>query len=358
MNHLDYHKMLYNKQHGFRKGLSCDTQLTGLLDDIAKIVDSKSQADLIIMDFSKAFDTVPHNRLLRKLRSIGITNSILSWIETFLTQRHQKVILEGETSTSAKVTSGVPQGTVLGPLLFLIYINNLPKGILSNVRLFADDCILYKEIKSSNDSAQLQADIDIITTWEKTWQMNFNKTKCYSMKITHKKNPVVTTYKMDDTTLDEVKSYPYLGVEISKDMNWATHINSISNKANRMLGLLRRNIHSCSSDVKSIAYKALVRPRLEYCNTVLDPYHKTHKNIIERVQRRAARFVTNDYNRETSATALVKNLDWDTMEDRRTKLRLITVYKETHGLIPSNIDLFRHNDAHRTYASAKWTIFL
>ena len=139
-------------------------------------------------------------------------------------------------------------------------------------------------------------------------------------------------------------SYPYLGVEISKDMNWAPHINNISNKANRMLGLLRRNLYSCSADVKSTAYKALVRPRLEYSNVIWDPHHANHKYTIEKVQRRAARFVTRDYSRETSATALVKSLKWDTLEDRRTKSRLITIYKESRGLLPNNIDKFKYNN--------------
>ena len=109
-----------------------------------------------------------------------------------------------------------------------------------------------------------------------------------------------------------------------------------------MLGLLRRNIFNCSAEVKAIAYKALVRPRLEYCSAVWDPYHRTHINVVERIQRRAARFVSTDYSRETSATSLVQNLEWDTLEERRTKCRLITIYKEAHGLIPSNIDHLRH----------------
>ena len=183
MEHLDLHRVLTNRQNGSRRGRSCDTQLAGLIDDHAKILDAKSQVDLVILDFSKAFDTVPHQRLLCKLKNIGINNSLLEWIKIFLTTRHQKVLLDGETSTESQVTSGVPQGTVLGPLLFLIYINDVPDAVSSDVRLFADDCIMYKEIKTAKDQDALQKDIDSLCKWEKSWQMSFNSTKCYTCML-------------------------------------------------------------------------------------------------------------------------------------------------------------------------------
>ncbi|KAJ8020472.1 RNA-directed DNA polymerase from mobile element jockey [Holothuria leucospilota] len=147
MDHFDKFNVLADVQHGFRKGRSCETQLSALVDDIMKILDNRSQADLIIMDFSKAFDTVPHQRLLNKLKHVGIRNNILNWIEKFLTNRYQRVLIDGTSSDKSKVISGVPQGTVLGPLLFLVYINDLPANIQSSVRLFADDCVLYRETK-------------------------------------------------------------------------------------------------------------------------------------------------------------------------------------------------------------------
>ena len=145
--------------------------------------------------------------------------------DSFLTQRHQQVVLEGISSNKSEVASGVPQGTVLGPLLFLVYINDLPQDILSRIRLFADDCILYRKIKNQADSIILQNDINTLVKWEKDWQMSFNASKCYTMRITHKLKFVNSSYFMGTTKLEEVKHHPYLGVELSSDLKWSTHIN-------------------------------------------------------------------------------------------------------------------------------------
>ena len=151
MAHLEKHNILNDEQHGFRKGRSCETQLALTINDLAKILDKQGQADVIIMDFSKAFDLVPHQRLLLKLRHFGISGTLHTWIKNFLTQRTQQVVLDGATSSSIAVTSGVPQGTVLGPLLFILYLNDLPDGLSSQVRLLADDCIMYREITLIDD---------------------------------------------------------------------------------------------------------------------------------------------------------------------------------------------------------------
>ena len=142
--HFDNLSIITNKQHGFRKQHSCETQLILTVNDLASVLDLRSQVDMIIMDFSKAFDTVPHNRLLQKLNRYGIRNNTLTWIANFLTHRKQRVVVGGDYSTWTEVTSGVPQGTVLGPLLFLVYINDLPDNVQSTVRLFADDCVVYR----------------------------------------------------------------------------------------------------------------------------------------------------------------------------------------------------------------------
>ena len=341
MGHIDHYHLFTDLQHGFRKERSCETQLAALTEDLAKILDRRSQVDLIIMDFSKAFDVVPHQRLLSKLHCLGIRNNIKDWIGNFLTTRQQTVIIDGEKSENSPVTSGVPQGTVLGPLLFLMYINDLPESTTSQVRLFADDCILYREISSNDDCVALQQDIDSLCEWEKTWQMSFNASKCFTMHMSHKKNPIIQNYKMGNSILQSVDNHPYLGVELSKDFSWSKHITQVTNGANKILGLLRRNLRCCDEKTKATAYKTLVRPKLEYCSPIWDPHKQTLMDMSEKVQRRAARFVASDYRRETSVTQLLHQLEWERLDIRRLKARLTIIFKELNQLAPSNIDHLR-----------------
>ena len=206
MGHLDNHNILFHNQHGFRGKLSCETQLIQLTDDIAHTLDRRKQADLLILDFSKAFDKVPHRRLAHKLDWYGVRNKSLAWITAFLKDRTQRVLLDGETSTPRPVTSGVPQGTVLGPVLFLAYINDLHESITnSNVRLFADDCVLYRDITDRNDTDLLQQDLDALGRWEAKWLMEFNVDNCYVMHATHSKHKIQHQYTLHNQTLTPVK---------------------------------------------------------------------------------------------------------------------------------------------------------
>ena len=169
-NALDI-SFLCDQQHGFRKRLSCESQLILTLQDLAAGMDEGQQTDAILLDFSKAFDKVPHERLAVKLRHYGIQGNLLQWIQSFLRDRCQQVPMEGQSSTSVPVASGVPQETVLGPLLFLLYINDLPQKVSSTARLFAEDNLLYLKISSPADTAELQRDLDRLQQWEQDWKM-------------------------------------------------------------------------------------------------------------------------------------------------------------------------------------------
>ena len=221
----------------------------------------------------------------------------MEWINAFLCFRQQRVVVNGVKSDWAPVVSGVPQGTVLGPLLFSLYINDIPVGIDSQIRLFADDCVCYREIKTVEDTLKLQKDIDLLGSWARKWGMRFQPVKCNMMQLTNKRiNKIEASYTLEGTVLENVDSIKYLGVTITNDLKWNTHINNFCTKANRTLGFLRRNLFSCPQDVKEAAYKGLVRPVLEYGSSVWDP-----------------------------------QLRWESLKKRRTDNRLILLYKGLKG---------------------------
>ena len=174
-----------------------------------------SQIDIAVLDFSKAVDTVPHDGLPSKLKHYGIDDKIWLWISNFLKQR---VVVDGIQSDLVTVDSGVPQGTVLGPILFLLYIDDLPSVISSKVRLFADDCLVYREIKNRQDQIALQKDLNLLENWGSKWGMRFNAAKCNIMRMSRKQTPISTQYELSDQVLEEVKDAKYLGVTVSNDL--------------------------------------------------------------------------------------------------------------------------------------------
>ena len=281
-------------EHGFRPGFSCQSQLISLIEDISHALDNQLQTDLIMLDFSKAFDTVAHKRLMAKLHHYRVDHQVCAWIQSWLTQRTQTVVVDGISSLPVHVLLGVPQGTVLGPLMFLLYINDIATGISSPLRLFADDCLLYRTINSVEDSFILQTDLELLSQWATVWQMKFNVSKCIVICCTRSHTPVQYGYRLNNITLSTDNQHTYLGILLHKSLSWSGHIASIVSKASQIFNFLRRNLSKCSSTVKASSYLALVRPIMEYAASVWDPYHHNDIFALEKVQRRAARWVMND----------------------------------------------------------------
>ena len=209
-DHLKRHGILNSLNHGFRSEFSCETQLLLTLQDLLTFRDRKIQVDRAILDFSKAFDTVPHDHLLGKLHSYGMHSLLLDWTASFLKTRTQSVVADGKHSKPARVLSGVPQSTVLGPLLFLLHINDLPSVVTSSVRHFADGCLLYRPIHCAADQVALQRDLSALQHWGDTWGMRFNAGKCHIMQV-HRGQPLVHFYTLCGQVLSLVEEASILG---------------------------------------------------------------------------------------------------------------------------------------------------
>ena len=239
------------------------------LEDLTSNLDHCKQSDITLLDFAKAFDTVPHQRLFLKLHHYDIQSTIKKWIQAWLCYSEQSVLVEGEKSAPVSVMSGVAQGTVLGPS-FLIYINDIGLNIKSRIRLFADDTLLYATVSSEDDANTLQQNLDSLVAWPTLWQMSLNCDKCKILNVYRSKNPIIHQYTMNGVPLDIVAHHPYLGVELSSNLNWSFHIENIIGKANRSLGFIRRSLYFYPEGVKIEAYLTLVRPCLEYACSIWD----------------------------------------------------------------------------------------
>ena len=215
MGHLDAHHVLVNYQHGFHRGHSCESQLITIFEHLARNLHHGKQTDVLLLDFSKAFDTVTHKRLIKKLDHYGIRGQLIKWIESWLCGRTRTVVVNGPQSSPVTVTSGVSQGTVQGPLMFLLYINDIGLQITSELGLFADDSVLYWVVNNISSAKVLQSDLNKLVVWSEKWQMAFNASKCFLLRVTCSRDNVVNyTYTMMGQPITSVTQHKYLGVEL------------------------------------------------------------------------------------------------------------------------------------------------
>ncbi|CAM5148917.1 unnamed protein product [Eretmochelys imbricata] len=263
VRHIEENKLLHKRQHGFCKGRSCLTNLLEFFEGVDKHVDKGDPVDIVYLDFQKAFDKVPHQRLLCKLGCHRIRRKILSWIENWLKDREQRVGINSKFSEWRGVTSGVPQGSVLGPILFNLFINDLEKGVNSEVAKFADDTKLLKIVKTKADCEEVQKDLTKLSDWATKWQMKFNVDKCKVMHI-GKNNPNYT-YNMMGPNLATTNQEKDLGVIVDSSLKTSTQRTAAVQKANGMLGIIKKGIENKMENILLLLYKSTVCPHLEYC---------------------------------------------------------------------------------------------
>ena len=333
---LDSNSIITPAQHGFRKGKSCLSNLLEFLEFVTDHVDQGRDVDIIYLDFSKAFDKVSHRNLAIKLQGLGIVGSIQSWIREWLNERKQRVILNGTKSSWRDVISGVPQGSVLGPLLFILYLNDLENCISSKVYKFADDTKIARPIVNTNDNAKLQRDLDRMISWADKWQMEFNCSKC---KVLHVGNRNTNfNYELEGSWLENCDKEKDLGVIIDRDLKFSQQCLEARNRANKMLGFINRNVSYKSKEVVIQLFNSYVRPYLEYCVQAWRPYHKHNINILEAVQRRATKLVPGL--KHLSYSDRLKNLNMFSVERRFIRGDMIEIYKMLKGQVSLNFNEF------------------
>ena len=313
--------LIGSEQHGFCSGRSCTSNLLESLDCILDMVDEGIPVDILMFDFRKAFDTVPHHRLLVKLENFGIVGSTLEIIRDFLSDRSMRVGVGDNFSELCAILSGVPQGSVLGPLLFLLFINDLPENIKNKVFLFADD---LKMIANALRKDLVDEDLRVLEDWEDTWSLRFNSEKCKTLHLDRNENPS-NEYTIHGDILETIESEKDLGLVVSSNFKWDEQIKSSIAKANKTIAWVSRNIICKDQGVMLLIYKSLVRPHLEYAVQCWAPSPRFGNwSIIlelEKVQRKFTRLI-NDIGTLTYGERL-KSLTLTTLAERRMRGDLI-----------------------------------
>ena len=339
--HLEKNNLLTDNQHGFRSGRSCVTQLLEVLEEWTSEIDSGHCIDCVYLDYRKAFDTVSHKRLICKLQAYGITGHILDWIAAYLSGRSQRVIVNGKLSASCPVSSGIPQGSVLGPVLFLCFINDLPEEVTSEVKLFADDTKVYHVVDNQNDAESLQKDIHAVSAWAEKWKLQFNVSKC---KVVHygKQNlqyDYTISSSGDQSTIPVVDHERDLGVTFDSALTFSDHVADIAKRANIKLGILKRSFSSLNERGWLKLYKTIIRPTLEYCNSVWAPMFKKDEDLLEKVQQRATRQLP--HLRHLEYPERLEALGLETLVYRRQRAEVLQIYKIMKGI--------EHLDVHKFF---------
>ena len=333
--YLDHFHLLSPKQSGFRPGDSTVNQLCFITHRIYESLQNGKEVRAVFIDLSRAFDKVSHPHLLYKLKTFGIGGSLLKWLNSYLCERSQRVVINGQCSSVKQITAGVPQGSVLGPLLFLLYINDIADNLQSNVSLYADDTSVYEEVDDCDACAErLNGDLETINSWAKRWAVTINPTKTKSVTFSRKQSntrhpPLI----LDGIVVQEVKTHKHLGLLLSENLNWSNHIDMLLVKASKKLNMLKGLKYKLDRRTLEILYLAHVRPILEYCDVIFDNCSILLSEKLESLQRDAARIVTG-CKKGTSHNKLDLEVPWVSLETRRIHHRLSLYYKIVNNKTP------------------------
>ena len=340
MKHLLERKLITDNQHGFMTGRSCTTNLISFMNKLTEIVDSGDSADVFYLDFAKAFDKVPKLRLLAKLEAKGIQGQILKWIEAWLTDRTQTVRVGTAESTCSAVESGVPQGSVLGPPLFNIFIDDIDNEAsqVDMIKKFADDTKGLKVVKNVQDRDSLQNTLDNLARWAKDWGMKFNIPKCKIMHV-GLRNPSYK-YRMEGIELQEVTEEKDIGILVHQSLRPSKHCKKAADMAGAVLKQITKNFHFRDRNIFKKLYVQYVRPHVEFASPVWSPWLEQDIQTLEKVQKKAVGMISGL--KGENYIEKCKELKLDTLRLRRDKQDLQEMFKIIKGTGSLNPeDLFR-----------------
>ena len=333
---LEINNHMNENQHGFRSGRSCLSQLLAHYEKILNILESGKVADVVYLDFAKAFDKVDHGILMHKMKHYNVTGKVAIWIQNFLSERKQRVTVENHASKDSPVTSGVPQGTVLGPLLFLILISDIDKNIQqSSVSSFADDTRVLKDVSNINDCNDLKNDLQKIYNWASENNMCFNSCKFETMRYTTQTSTIeLSSYAANDgTEIEKHSDLRDLGVTMSDDATFHNHINNIVRASKMKSGWILRTFSSRDKISMLTLWKQLVIPVLDYCSQLWSPWTRVEISKLEAVQRTFTSKIT-EVN-HLNYWERLKLLKLYSLQRRRERYIIIYVWKMICGLVPN-----------------------
>ena len=333
--HCAKNKLLSSKNSGFKKGDGAVNQMISLTDIIYKALDNGKNVVMVFLDIQRAFDRVWHKGLLHKLQCLGVGGVLLKWLADYMSNRSQKVVLSGQESPTLYTNSGVPQGSILAPLLFLIFMNDIDESIVSDMFIFADDTTLNKTYTSSSEAELcINDDLKTIATWANKWFVTFNLEKTVFINFSLKKQ-LMNAPKIEFNALavKQVSEHKHLGIIFSEDMKWTKHIKYITSKANQRLGALYRQSLKMTRVQIETLYCSSIRPILEYGCVLFDNCSVRDSKLIEAVQRRAAVLSTGAI-RRTETAKLMAETGWDSLKIRRTRAKMACFYQIVKGTSP------------------------
>ncbi|KAF2357471.1 Reverse transcriptase domain [Trinorchestia longiramus] len=348
--HLNDQNLINDTQHGFREKHSCLTNLLDFFGEVNCVYDHTKAVDLVYLDFQKAFDKVPHERLMAKVEAHGIQGNCSRWIRNWLTSRTQRVVIEDHASDSTLVTSGVPQGSVLGPLLYIIYINDLDVGIISKINKFADDTKLCHRAFTERDKVTIQSDLNRLLQWVETWQMSFNIEKCPVMHVgANNRHFQHTLYAIP---IEIVQQQRNLGVIVTENLKHNKQVEKNVKNSSRIHGFIARNFEYKSKNVILPLYKELVQPHLEYTVQLWFPTLRKDVNKMEKIQRKATKMIPEL--RSLSYESRLQRLELISLEQRRLRGQLTETFGNLNCLNNVTLDgLFERDGNVRTRNNGK-----